>query len=79
MTQSTLNSYDKLIPLLKIHGFNIGSGKFMFQEKENIDKKTRLEMDLKLAERIKIDDNYFYETYNIPQPINPQNDRQSAN
>ena len=37
-------------------------------EKENIDKKTKLEMDLKLAGQIKIDDNYFYETYNIPLP-----------
>ena len=60
---------DKLITLLEIHGFKIGNGKFIFHEKENIDKKTRLEMDLKLAEKIKIDDNYFYETYNIPQPI----------
>ena len=59
---------DKLIPLLQIHGFNVSNGKFVFQEKENIDKKTRLEMDLKLAERIKIDDQYFYETYNIPPP-----------
>jgi phage gp29-like protein len=59
---------EKLIPLLQIHGFNVGNGKFMFQEKENIDKKTKLEMDLKLSEKIKIDDNYFYETYNIPKP-----------
>lgn len=59
---------EKLIPLLQVHGFNVGNGKFMFQEKENIDKKTKLEMDLKLAEKIKIDDNYFYETYNIPLP-----------
>ena len=59
---------EKLIPLLQIHGFNVGNGKFIFQEKENIDKKTKLDMDLKLAEKIKIDDNYFYETYNIPLP-----------
>ncbi|MFI5218245.1 MAG: DUF935 family protein [Bacteroidia bacterium] len=61
---------DKLIPLLRIHGYNVEGGKFIFQEKENIDKKTRLDMDLKLAKRIKIDDNYFYETYNIPLPKN---------
>lgn len=61
---------DKLIPLLKVHGFNTGNGRFVFQEKENIEKSIRLEMDLKLAEKIKIDDNYFYETYNIPNPIN---------
>ncbi len=59
---------EKLIPLLRIHGFDVGNGKFIFQEKENIDKETKLRMDLKLAERIKIDDNYFYETYNIPIP-----------
>ncbi|HYV92772.1 MAG TPA: DUF935 family protein [Chitinophagales bacterium] len=59
---------DKLVPLLRIHGFNVGNGKFIYHENENIDKKTRLEMDLKLAEKIKIDDSYFYETYNIPQP-----------
>lgn len=59
---------DKLVPLLRIHGFKVGNGKFLFHENENIDKKTRLEMDLKLAEKIKIDDSYFYETYNIPQP-----------
>ncbi len=61
---------DKLISLLRIHGFKVGNGKFVFLEKENIDKKTRLEMDLKLAEKIKIDDSYFYENYNIPLPQN---------
>ncbi|CAN5531544.1 hypothetical protein BH11BAC1_BH11BAC1_24630 [soil metagenome] len=59
---------DRLKPLLRIHGFAVEGGKFIFQEKENLDKKTRLEMDLKLAEKIKIDDSYFYETYNIPIP-----------
>ena len=58
------------MPLLQTHGFKVGNGKFIFQEKENIDKETKLRMDLKLAERIKIDDNYFYETYNIPLPKN---------
>ena len=61
---------EKLMPLLQTHGFKVGNGKFIFQEKENIDKETKLRMDLKLAERIKIDDNYFYETYNIPLPKN---------
>lgn len=59
---------DKLIPLLRIHGFKVGNGKFIYHENENIDKKTRLEMDMKLAEKIKIDDSYFYETYNVPLP-----------
>ena len=63
---------EKLIPLLQMHGFTVGKGKFIFQEKENIDKDTKLRMDLKLAERIKIDDSYFYETYNIPTPKNKE-------
>jgi phage gp29-like protein len=62
---------DKLLPLLKIHGYKTGTGKFLFNQQENIDLKTRLDMDLKLAEKIKIDDNYFYETYNIPYPNQP--------
>ena len=28
----------------------------------------RQDMDLKLAEKIAIDDDYFYETYNVPAP-----------
>lgn len=64
---------DRLIPLLRVHGFNVDGGKFIFQEKENIDKKTRLDMDLKLSEKIRIDDSYFYETYNIPLPKNMKN------
>jgi phage gp29-like protein len=59
---------DKLVPLLKMHGYNIGNGKFQFNQQENIDLKTRLDMDLKLAEKIAIDDSYFYETYNVPVP-----------
>jgi phage gp29-like protein len=59
---------EKLLPLLKKHGIVQGHGKFGFQEIENIDKKTRLDMDLRLAEKIAIDDDYFYETYQIPKP-----------
>jgi phage gp29-like protein len=61
---------EKLLPLLQMHGFKTSKGKFIFQEKENIDKESRLRMDLKLAEKIKIDDSYFYESYNIPLPKN---------
>ena len=60
---------DKLIPILQKHGYITGKGKFYFNEQEHIDLKIRLDMDLKLAERIKIDDKYFYETYNVPTPM----------
>ncbi len=59
---------DKLVPLLRMHGFKTGKGKFFFKEQEHIDLPTRLDMDLKLAEKVKIDDEYFYETYNVPKP-----------
>jgi hypothetical protein len=59
---------EKLLPLLRKHGMLQGKGKFGFLEAENIDKKTRLDMDLRLAEKIVIDDEYFYETYQIPHP-----------
>lgn len=62
---------DKLVPLLRIHGFKTGKGKFFFKEQEHIDLPTRLDMDLKLAEKIQIDDIYFYETYNVPMPTEP--------
>ncbi len=64
---------DKLRPLLQMHGYNVGKGKFIFLEKENIDKKTKLDMDLKLAQKIKIDDSYFYENYDIPLPKTSMN------
>ena len=60
----------KLVPLMRKHGMIGGNGKFSFHEKENIDTPTKLDMDLRLAEKIKIPDSYFYETYNIPQPTN---------
>jgi phage gp29-like protein len=63
---------DRLIPLLQKHGYNVGKGKFFFKEQEHVDMKTRLEMDLKLAEKIQIDDKYFYETYNVPAPKPPK-------
>jgi phage gp29-like protein len=65
---------DKLVPLLQKHGYHVGKGKFIFKEQEHIDLKTRLDMDLKLAEKIKIDDSYFYETYNVPSPKRTKQD-----
>jgi phage gp29-like protein len=58
---------DKLLSLLQIHGYQTGDGRFSFQESEHIDLKTRLDMDLKLSEKIAIPDDYFYETYHIPK------------
>lgn len=69
---------EKLLPLMQKHGVIKGAGKFGFQESDNIDKKTKLDMDLRLAEKIVIDDDYFYETYQIPKPKTINNGK-SAN
>jgi len=60
----------KLLPLLKIHGYPVGDGRFSYPEVENLDKKTRLEMDITLSSKVPIDDDYFYKTYGVPKPAN---------
>ena len=61
---------NRLKPLLQLHGFPVGNGSFVYPEQDNIAKKDRLEMDLKLAGRIPIEDEYFYITYGVPKPAN---------
>ena len=61
---------DEFKKLLEIHGYNPGDGLFSFNDKTEVEPKERLEMDLKLANIIPIDDDYFYETYNLPKPDN---------
>lgn len=65
-----LNS--KLIPLLRMHSYlqENEQGEFMIPETENLSKKERLDMDIKIAKQVPINDNYFYETYDIPKPDN---------
>jgi len=70
---------EKLLLLLRQHGYHVGNGKFIFQERENIDKETKLRMDLQLAEKIEIEDDYFYENYNIPKPKKIKSDGKSTN
>jgi hypothetical protein len=61
---------NKLIPLLQKHGYPVGNGKFGYPEQENISKPDRLKMDLQLAAKVPVSDDYFYETYGIPKPDN---------
>ena len=65
---NTLN--EKLLPLLQYHGYDTQDGKFVFDEVETIDTSESLDMDIKLDAQIPIDDDYFYEKYNIPKPAN---------
>jgi phage gp29-like protein len=61
---------EKFKPILENFGFKVEGGHFAYEEKEQLTLKQRLELDKELAEIIDIDDEYFYETYNIPQPKN---------
>lgn len=61
---------NKLIPLLQIHGYPVGNGRFIYPEVENISKKDRLAMDLQISNKVPVSDDYFYETYGIPKPDN---------
>lgn len=60
---------EKLLPLLIKHGYPLKEeGGFVFDTSEKIGLAARLEMDLKLAERINIPSEHFYNTYNIRRP-----------
>lgn len=61
---------NKLRPLMLKHGYPVGKGKFSYPEQENISKKDRLDMDIKIAAKVPVSDDYFYETYGIPKPDN---------
>jgi len=51
-------------------GMNTQGGEFIFYEKETIDLKEKALIDLQIASKVPIDDDYWYETYNIPKPEN---------
>ena len=59
---------NRLVPLLLQHGLPVGTGTFTYPEQENIPKGERYIMDLKIADRVPVDDDYFYTTYGIPKP-----------
>lgn len=63
---SVLNTQFK--ELLAIHGFNPGDGKFAYMPENHICLEKRLDMDIKLADKIVIPAEYWYEKYNIPVP-----------
>lgn len=63
-----LNS--RLLPLLEKHGYPVAGGSFTFPEVDKRDKGKKLEMDLKIAKRQPVSDDYFYEEYGVPKPEN---------
>lgn len=61
-----LNS--KLKPLMEMHGYPVKGGEFLFPEVDQIDQEKKIVIDMKVAERQPVSDDYFYETYGIPKP-----------
>lgn len=65
--QRILNT--KLIPLLESRGYPVKGGWFSFVEGgESISLTDRIEIDTQIAQRVRIPDSYWYETYGIPMP-----------
>ena len=65
-----LNS-DFFLSVLAGYGYPVEGGKFMFEQEQDLGKlQARLTIDLQLASRVPIDDDYFYETYGLPKPAN---------
>lgn len=53
------------------YGYPVEGGKFVFEQEQDLGKlQARLTMDLQLASRVPVDDDYFYETYGLPKPAN---------
>lgn len=64
----TLN-YD-LTDIFASLGINTANGEFVFEEKTQVDLSQRVIIDMQLASRVPIDDDYWYETYDVPKPKN---------
>ena len=69
-TYKLLNS-DFFLSVLTGYGYPVEGGKFVFEQEQDLGKlQARLAMDLQLASRVPVDDDYFYETYGLPKPAN---------
>lgn len=57
--------------ILTGYGYNAQEGSFCFEEEVNTTAlKERLEIDLKVAQKVPVADDYWYETYGVPKPDN---------
>lgn len=64
----TLN-YD-LADIFANLGIDTTGGEFLFADKPRISLKEKFDIDILLADRIPVSDDYLYETYGIPRPDN---------
>ena len=69
-TRRGLNT--RYVEILEALGLPVKGGKFVVADEgaQNLSKKDKLEMDISMVSDLKlpVDDDYFYETYEIPKP-----------
>jgi len=65
---SILNT--RLINVLQHFGYNTQGGEFYYPEFDSLTLKERIEIDLRIADKVPVDDDYFYNKYGIPKPVN---------
>lgn len=65
---SYLNS-EFFFNILSQYGFPVEGGKFRFEQDKNITAlQQRMQVDLQVAAKVPVADDYWYETYGIPKP-----------
>jgi phage gp29-like protein len=64
---SNVLNYD-MADIFAALGINVTGGEFTIQEKENTDLTARVLIDMQIASKVPIDDDYWYETYGISKP-----------
>lgn len=70
MVKNLLNS-EKFLRILKSYGLPVDGGSFKFEKEIDLAKlSVRKDIDLAVAKQVPVEDDYFYETYNIPKPKN---------
>ena len=68
----TLNS-PRFLAVLASYGYPVEGGRFEFVPEADLEKLgRRLAIDLKLADRVPVADDYWYDTYGLPKPANYQ-------
>lgn len=59
------------IKLLELHGFPVAGGEFFYQDTEELSRKVQLDMVKIIKDMgVPVDDEYIYETFDIPKPEN---------
>lgn len=70
MVENELNS-EHFLNILRTYGYDVEGGEFEYELELNLAKlKLKMEIDFKVAEKVPVEDDYWYDTYGIPKPKN---------